>query len=1636
MYHDYFGSFGAGNLVSGRVAYSLGLEGPTLSVDTACSSSLVALHLAVQSLRQGDCALALAGGVTVMATPGTFVEFSRQRALARDGRCRAFSDSANGTGLSEGAGMLVLERLSDARRNGHQVLAVVRGTAVNSDGASNGLTAPNGPSQQRVIRQALAVAGVPADEVDVVEAHGTGTTLGDPIEAQALIATYGRDRGADRPLWLGSIKSNIGHTQAAAGVASVIKMVGAIRNGMLPKTLHVDQPSRHVDWSGDQVRLLTEAQEWPERGHPRRAGISSFGISGTNAHAVIEAADDGAEQVSGTAPVAPIPWLVSGHSQEALRAQADRLLSHLADRGDFDPHRVAGALATARSAFAHRAAVIGQDREQLLLGLRAVADGVSSPSSVTGTATDAKLAFLFSGQGSQLAGMGLHLAEVFPAFASAFDEVCTHLDPLLDRPLRDVLSSSELLDRTEFTQPALFAVEVALFRLLEACGVKPDLLAGHSVGEFAAAHVAGVWSLADASALVAARGRLMQALPEGGAMVAIKAGEDEITPLLSDRVSIAAINGPSSVVISGEAAAVRAIADRFDRTRELTVSHAFHSPLMEPMLAEFREVAEALTYSPPRIPIVSTLSGAPAAAHELCSPDYWVRHARSAVRFGDAVGALADAGVRRFVEVGPGGVLTAMAAELVGDDATLIPLLRKDKDEPTAVITALATVHSGGGWVDWARLLPSGRGVDLPTYAFQRRRYWMSSDTPAIGSAGDHPLLGTATELAGADGMLFAGTLSLQRQPWLADHALGGVVLLPGTAFVEMALAAGAHLGCGAVEELTIAEPLVLPEDGAVRLQCTVGRADDSGARPFQVYSAVAEGNGWTSHATGLLREGPGEPSLEFEAWPPAGAEQLDVDGMYDRLAELGAEYGPRFQGLRAAWLAGEEVFAEIEVDAADSLPEVGLHPALFDAALHAIGLRAGAGERMTLPFAWAGVDLYAVGARSLRVRISPNGGDSVRIEATDSAGVPVVRVESLVLREISSARLASAAQGRNDSLFTLEWVRAEGEVAPRAGRWAVLGQRRDRLVEALAGAAEQVDAVADLDQAAALSSTSSPGRVDVVVLPFQAGDGPGAVRDGVNALLGHLQSWLADARFTDSTLLVVTSGAVSVAGEDVTDLAGAAASGLIRSAQSENPDRIALVDLDDLDSSYRLLPVAVASGEPQLAVRSGVLSVPRLTRAPASSTNAPSDWSGRVLVTGGTGALGRLVARHLAAEHHVPSMLLLSRRGPDAPGAAELRAELADLGTEAIFVACDCADRDALARVLAEHPVSGVVHTAGVLEDGTIASLTPEKMESVLRPKVDAAWNLHELTKDLPLSAFVLFSSAAGLLGSPGQANYAGANAFLDALAVHRRAMGLPATSLAWGAWAGGGMADALSDADTRRMAQAGVIALSEETGLALFDAAIGREEAVLMPARLDLAALAKPGQIPPLLRGLVRSSHRVTRASTAAAGLRRSLAGLAEEERPAVLLKLVAEHAAAVLGVGAVDPDRAFSELGFDSLTAVEFRNQLNDATGLRLPATLIFDYPNSGAIAEQLGLELGPAMDTSSDGDQIRGILQSIPLTRLRDAGLMESLLELAGIVEREMRTVEDEGTKSIDAMDIESLISLALGGADHNGVTEEV
>jgi len=1691
----YLGIGNAGSVASGRIAYTLGLEGPAVTVDTACSSSLVALHLAAQALRRGECALALAGGATVMSTPHSFVEFSRQRALAPDGRCKAFGATADGTGWAEGAGMLLVTRLSEARRAGYRILAVLRGSAVNQDGASNGLTAPHGPAQQRVIRQALADARLGPADIDAVEAHGTGTRLGDVIEAEAFLEAYGQAGTREHPLWLGSVKSNIGHTQAAAGMAAVIKMVQAMAHGVLPRTLHAEQPNPGVDWSSGAVALLTRAVPWPRTGRPRRAGVSSFGISGTNAHVVIEEAPAEKPDAPGrpdrrsttaqvaAAPGAAVAFPVSARSAPALRAQARRLHAYVGERPGTDLLDLGFSLATTRARFEHRAVLVAGDREELLASLDAVAEGRFRPGPSTSCPRPAgPVAFMFTGQGSQRVGMGRELYETQPVYARSFDEICALLDPLLPVPLRDVVFAAEsadaaeggagsaegaggpraggLLHRTRFAQPALFALEVSLFRLLESWGVRPGMVAGHSVGELVAAHVAGVLSLADACTLVAARGRLMDALPTGGAMASVQADESEVTAYRAGggdparALDIAAVNGRSVVVSGDESAVLAAIAHWRAQGRETTrlrVSHAFHSAHMEPMLDAFGLVAQGISYSPPKLPLVTAVADRPATTEEICSPRYWVDHVRRPVRFADSVRYLSEQGATHFVELGPDGVLAGLARDCLsgrrpaatadtaaatsggGTDAPaplVVPTLRGPRPEAGALLTTVAALHTHGVDVDWHAVF-AGRGARhtaLPTYAFQRERYWLEADATGSATGSDtapHPFLRAVTSTADDDGLLLSGRLSLRDQPWLADHAVLDTVLLPATAFVEMAIHAGDRMGAPVLEELTLTAPLVLSLDETVELQVKVARADTDGRRAVvfhaRTHTPGHDDRSWTRHASGALTPADfGLPELRTSAeapspWPPAGAVPLPLGtgagvGLYGGLAHGGLRYGPAFQGLRAAWRLGDDLLAEVELPEDEDVNAhlFTVHPALLDAALHILTLDqaapegdggSGAGAVLSLPFAWSGVRLYRSGARTLRVRVSRAEENSARLELTDGTGALVATVRSLALRPFSPEQL-SVLPVHSDGLFRLEWTRLPDASAPMPTQpppCGLLGEPGPQLSHTLGQSGIRPMLYPDPASAAA----DAPAIV--IACPpstgVDGGDRASAAHRAAGWALRLVQGWLAEERLVNSRLVVLTSGIVATGadpdpsmGTDDAALVQAPVWGLLRSARTENPGRFSLIDIDDHPASAGALARVLTSPEPQTAVRHGVTYVPRLVRASQAATAATATATatataddaprrlnpdGTVLVTGGSGSLGMTFARHLVVAHGVRHLLLAGRRGADAPGAAELRAELTELGAEVTVAACDVADRTALAALLANvpqaHPLTGVVHTAGVLDDGVVPSLTQERLDRVLRPKVDAGLALHELTRSDDLAVFALFSSVAGVFGSGGQGNYAAANSFLDALARHRRALGLPGTSLAWGPWQqNGGMTAGLRGADLRRMARSGFLPLRAEEGLSLFDAAVEGRDAVLVAARLDPAAAGAswdPGA--PLSR--VPGRQPVRRASASLTGpradgqdsLRRQLAATPPGERGVLLLSQVRAEAALALGHGprnsAIEADRALAELGLDSLAAVELRNRLAALTGLALPATLLFDYPTPRAIAarlEELWSQAAPA------------------------------------------------------------------------------
>ncbi|MEV5878548.1 beta-ketoacyl synthase N-terminal-like domain-containing protein [Streptomyces sp. NPDC052101] len=1686
-----FAGTGASSCVaSGRVSYVLGFEGPAVSLDTGCSSSLVAMHLAAQALRQGECSMALAGGAMVMSSPGSFVSFSRQRGLAADGRCKAFADGTDGMGLAEGVGVVLLERLSVARERGHRVLAVLRGSAVNQDGASNGLTAPNGPSQQRVIRKALSNAGLAPADVDVVEGHGTGTALGDPIEAQALLATYGKDRDPEKPLWLGSLKSNIGHTQAAAGVGSVIKMVQALRHGTMPSTLHVDEPTTEVDWSAGAVELLTEAREWPREGRPRRAGVSSFGVSGTNAHLILEEAPTeelAATELAVTEPAVAetatggvVPLVVSAHHAGSLAGQAERLVSFLeSGAGGASLTDVAGALVTGRALLSERAVVVAGSDEEALAGLRALAHGESGANLLTGNAGSGgpgKVVWVFPGQGSQWVGMGRELLESSPVFAERIAECAAALEPWIDWSLVDVLrgeAAPELLERVDVVQPASFAVMVGLAAVWSSSGVEPDAVLGHSQGEIAAACVSGALSLADAAKVVALRSQAIgERLAGRGGMASVALTESEAVACLerwSDRVEVAAVNGPSSVVIAGDAQALdealQALSDDGVRVRRVAVDYASHTRHVEDIRDALAETLDGIDAQAPAIPFFSTVTGTWVDEAGVLDGGYWYRNLRGQVGFGPAVAELIRQGHKAFIEVSAHPVLVQPITETVDEaegrvDAVVTGSLRREEGGLRRLMASMAEVFVRGVPVDWTGILPAATaaGVDLPTYAFDRQHYWLQptgtgGDAVSLGLAGaDHPLLGAMVRLPHSDGLVFTSRLSLRSHPWLADHAIGGLALLPGTGLVELAVRAGDEAGCSVLEELVIEAPLVVPEHGGVRMQVAVGAPAENGSRTVEVYSqredASGDGEVWTRHATGTLSASAPAPGTDFDfaAWPPPGAQQveLDADGFYDELRERGVGYGPAFQGVRAVWRRGEELFAEVALpeEQRKDADRFGIHPALLDAALQTGTFRAvadagsqdGAGQPL-LAFSWNGLVLHASGASALRVRVAPSGPDALSVDAADETGALVVTMDSLVSRAVSAEQLQTAADSAAaDSLFRVDW----SELPPVQG-------------------AQPAPAWVPVATAAEVEALALSGEAPAVaVLEAVGGAGDDAVLALTTRVLAVVQAWLGAEGLEESRLVVVTRGAVPAGDGVVSDPAGAAVWGLVRAAQAENPDRVVLLDTDtdtdtDADGPGVVLGAALAGGEPQLAVRGTVQFMPRLARVTGQATDAEAVFKagGTVLVSGG-GSLGELVTRHLVARHGVRHLVLASRRGPDAEGVRDLVAELTGQGAAVSVVACDVSDRDQVKALLAavpdEHPLTGVVHTAGVFEAGLVGTLTADRLARVFAPKVDAVRHLDELTRGLDLDAFLVYSSASSVFLGAGSSGYAAANAFLDGLMAHRRAAGLPGLALSWGTWAyATNMTTHLGADDqasmSRRTSRDGVVALTPAEGMELFDAALASEESLLVPVKLDLRAVrsgaAAGGTVPHLLRGLVPAGRQQARAAAAKDGdLLGRLSGLAEPEQEAMVLDLVRTQAAVVLGHSgpeSIRPETAFKEVGFDSLTSVELRNRLREATGLKLPATLVFDQPTPLVLTRYLRSELGIGDDVlarvNAKIEDVESVIAAVTLDESMRAGIALRLQGLVakcnGVVEQTAVSTVAEQLESASADEVLDFIHGELG-----------
>ncbi|MGW1167805.1 SDR family NAD(P)-dependent oxidoreductase [Streptomyces sp. NPDC002550] len=1642
------------SVASGRIAYLLGLEGPALTIDTACSSSGVAIHTAVRSLRSGETDLALAGGCTVLTGPGMFVDYAKKGALSPDGRCRTFSDTANGTVWAEGAGVLVLERLSAARRNGRRILGVIKGTAVNQDGASNGLTAPSGKAQVKVIRQALADARLTPGEVQLVEAHGTATKLGDPIEANAIQATYGADRG-DEPVWIGSFKSNIGHSMAAAGVGGVIKCLSAMRAGTMPKTLHVEELNSHVDWSSS-VNVLRESRPWPTaQGGVRRCAVSSFGVSGTNSHVILESWDEEpmvsanpADASDGTTHALTL----SAKTPAALRSHAARVAEHLIS-GTSSVAATAQALATQREHYAHRAVAVAGGREHLAAALQAFADGTDSPAVVHDEARRIRRpVFVFPGQGSQWDAMAVRLLKDSDVFRLRVEEVAGAFKPYLDYDLLAVLAGEDRetnRERTDVVQPLTFTMMLGLASMWELAGVRPAAVIGHSQGEVAAACLAGALSLDAAARVVACRSRVLEDEGRGG-MVAVALGVEEAVTATREagaHLAVAATNGPAFTILSGDdEPGIRRLLDRCeDRdvyARRVPAKCASHSPVMAELEGRIMAGLDGLQACAEDVAFFSTVEGDRVRGQDLTAA-YWYRNLREQVRFAETVTAMVSHGYDAFIEISPHPVLLTSLRQILeqaGSDAPVCATLRRDQGSYERFLTAAAEAYVQGHDVGWAALhtgaWSGGPAPDgLPTYPFQGRRFWLPSqmETTAVSppaavrpsagrtpiAAGGHPFLTSVVETV--DGtMVMSGRLSVRSHPWLMDHRVEDTPLLPGTAFAELLLTAGRELDCPALDEMVLRDPLLLPVDGSqVDVQVTARRADAQGKRAVAVYSRPAADTEWRQHAEGLVSPELPRPTPAGLTTEP-GAGRLEADTLYARLRGMGYGYGDAFQGVRGGehgdgWARSRVVLPD---SARINHHGFALHPALSDAALHAAvacGLiEPPAAGDIAVPFVFNGVrvgdgdaaDQCWAAAR----RVAP---DTIALTLTDDLGHMLLSIDSMVVRGLE--RPARQPDHVEATLYTTDWTEAEGERGVER-RLCVVGADGP-LAASLRNTAHGGITVATLDEAV-MVVRALPGDWQVVLSTPSTGPGTvtaADVHDTAAWALEAVQRWMLAEDLSERALLTfVTRNAVAVPGDEAHDLAASALWGMVRTAQTENPGHVRIIDVDDAAvAEPDPVKAALRRSEAQLAVRAGRVLRPHLWPHTSAGAPFPDCGDDTVVITGGTGTIGRALARHLVTQKSVRSVALLSRSGRQAPGITALTSELERLGASVRVLEADTADaerlRAALAQLRSERPLAGVVHAAGLLDDAIVPNMTPEQLHRVLASKVDSALNLDAATRADDLRFFTVFSSLYGVLGGPGQANYAAANTFLDHFAHWRRAQGRPANSVAWGLWdEATGMTGHLDEADLLRLRRNGVAPFTVAEGLALFDAALGSSTTAVIAARLAVSdatddatmdapflfsrlagrgatrtgGMRKPAPAPaappaptvtaappapsaPALRPPTRQTpaasaqpraeaDRPTRPQEAATVL--DLLNSPEashDQRVAGLLTVVKESVAELLGTEhrRVDAQQSFYEMGFDSLTSMELRVRLGRRLDIRLGATVVFDHPTPEALVSHI-------------------------------------------------------------------------------------
>ncbi len=1577
----------------GRLSYYYGFEGPCFSVDTACSSGLVALNLACQSLRRGESDLALVGAVTLMLTPDLHICFTKLGAVSPDGRSKTFDDQADGYGRGEGGAVLLLRRLSDAERDGDLILGLIRGGALNQDGKSNGLTAPNGLAQRRLIEEALCDAGLSPHEVDYVEAHGTGTALGDSIELDSLAAAYctGRDRG--RPLRLGSVKANIGHLEPAAALASVAKVLACFKHGAIPANIHIKTPNTRFPWADWALEAPTALTPWPTADRPRRAGVSAFGFSGVNGHAILEEYRPEPPRAEQETPDRPLFLTLSARDPGALRELARTVADRLRRGGRREAAALCRSLALNRPHFNQRLFALADDPAALADRLEQSARAADAQA---GPAKPGPLGLMFTGQGSQYPGMGRELIEAYPVFAREIERAAVVLAPLgvdLERLLSPEISQDDL-NRSAFSQPAICAVSLALWRLWESFGLRFDSVLGHSIGEYPAAAAAGLMTQDQALALVAERGRLMEETPAGG-MLAVFASRAEVEEVLvtHPEAVVAGHNAPRSLTVSGPELVLGELEDDLRRKnigfKRLQVSRAFHSPAMSEAAARFRVFLEKTIQAtgerraePSDLLFISTVTGGPVPG-EIPGPDYWAEQITQPVLFADATAAMA-ARVGLALEAGPSSALSGLVGQ--GDTGlTALPSLSPKERALTALLRTLGQLYVRGYSFDWeAVLAPLGGGrASLPAYPFQRETYWMpvineiqgstrGADDDPLGRRRHSPLFGPAA--------VFEAVYSDQGPGFVQQHVIFDQPVSPAAGHLAMVLAAVKKLKGAAACDLLEAEflsPLVVAA-GRARLVQVVIEAPEAPESAFQLVSrAFAEdkaGSGeWLRHCQGRIRFAATPPQVDLDPnLRPEGRSMSPAD-FYRIFSGRGYNLAEGFRRIRSIHIGADECLAEVRSDWGDPAPAGQvIYPGALDSILQTIMPRIiddsvklmNKSTSLFIPLHLNRLTLWRPVPETVYCRatgqFSPETGAIIgQVTAYDAQGRPVLAMDGLYFRLTDYATLYRQLRSADDEFYEETWL----EYQPSGG-----------------SGTEAPLTVIRLDEPGGRPSELSG---DLALVYLGTGSEPDPAEADISAVaeaVKLIQGWLKSGRA--GRLYLVTRGTRPTPGDQRIILAGTGLWGLGQSFAQEHPDHWGgLLDLPADFDDRDLVSVTGYLRDPdrpyQDVIRSGRRLALVLDALKPAAREAAPDYSGTQIISGGSGSLGLTLAAHLA-DRGAQAMILVSRHGPDERGQARIEALRAN-GLTVIDLRADITDRAALAQALDDlrptvPPITGVFHAAGLLADGVLAELDDEKIRRVMSVKSAGALALHLATQGDSLRHFVLYSSAAALIGSPGQANYAAANHFLNALAASRRLDGRSGTALAWGPWADGGMATA----DSRReehLARQGLLSLNTEEALAALDRTVDNDRPVVGVMRVDWRAFlaARGADREGIFRRLAPPPSPSAAAdgpgSTADRPLAEAFQALrsADVSDPKMLISPLKEVVADLLGFS--DPERLdaetpMAEFGLDSLMVVQLRNRVKKVLDKPVPVSLAFEYPTLAAVA---GWIAASATEGQGEADQ---------------------------------------------------------------------